>query len=137
MRPAALSIAVLLGIAALGGANEARATSTLSATIVIESERTVLVGGKGGWSKHGWSKGGSWSKGGWSKGGVHRHKDLARHHKRWHDGRHHRPAFVGKRVYRAPVVVIEPPHRRSFGYRHLPPRPLIRNGSFARGPYRW
>ena len=46
MRPAALSIAVLLGIAAWAAAAEARAMPTLGATITIEGERTVLVGGK-------------------------------------------------------------------------------------------
>jgi hypothetical protein len=123
MRPAALSIAVLLGIATLGGATDARATPTVSATMVIESERTVLVGGK----RHHRD----------FHRGSHRHKGFARHHKRWHDGRHHRPAFVAKRVHRAPVVIVRPAWGRSFGYQHLPPRPLIRNGSFARGPYRW
>jgi hypothetical protein len=123
MRPAALSIAVLLGIATLGGATEARATSTLSATIVIESERTVLVGGK----RHHRD----------FHRGSQRHKGFARHHKRWHDGRHHRPAFVAKRFHKAPVVIIQPGYGRSFGYRYLPARPLIKNGRFARGPNRW
>lgn len=136
MRPAALSIAVLLGIATLGGISEARAGSALSATITIESGQKVLVGGKGGWSNGGWSKGG-WSKGGWSKGGSHRPKSFAKHHKRWHPGRHHRPAFVAKRVYRAPVVIVKPAWKRSYGYRHLPPRPVIKNGRFARSPHRW
>jgi hypothetical protein len=133
MRPAALSIAVLLGIATLGGASEARATPTLSATIVIESERTVLVGGKR--HHHGFYRGPA----------PHRHKGFARHHKRWHDGRHHRPAFVAKRFHKAPVVIIQPAYgfgyrqgpARSFGYRYLPARPLIKNGRFARGPNRW
>jgi hypothetical protein len=125
MRPAALSIAVLLGIATLGGATEARASPTLSATITIESERTVLVGGKR--HHHDFHRGFA----------PHRHKGLARHHKRWHDGRHHRPAFVAKRIHKAPVVIIQPAHGRSFGYRYLPARPLIKNGRFARGPHRW
>jgi hypothetical protein len=126
MRPAALSMAVLLGIATLGGATQAHATPTLSATIVIESERTVLVGGKRHHG-HGFHRGPA----------PYRHKGLARHHKRWHDDAHHRPAFVAKRVHKAPVVIVKPAYGRSFGYRHLPARPLIRNGSFARGPYHW
>jgi hypothetical protein len=125
MRPVALSIAVLLGIATLGSAAQAHATPTLSATIVIESARTVLVGGKH--HHHGFQRGPA----------PYRHKGLARSHKRWHVGRHHRPAFVAKRVHKAPVVIVKPAHRRSFGHRHLPARPLIRNGSFARGPYHW
>jgi hypothetical protein len=122
MRRTALSIAVLLGIATLGGAGEARATPTLSATITIEGERTVLVGGK----RHHRD----------FYRGSHRHKGFARHHQRWYDGRHHRPAFVAKRVHRAPVVIVKPAYGRSFGYRHLPARPLIKHG-FARGPYHW
>ena len=135
MRPAALSIAVLLGIATLAGAADARATPTLSATLVIESERTVLVGGKRHHG-HGFHRGPA----------PHRHKGLARHHKRWHDGRHQRPAFVGKRVHKGPVVIVRPAHGRSFGYRqgpapsfgyrYLPARPLIKNGRFARGLHR-
>jgi hypothetical protein len=124
MRPAALSIAVLLGIATLGGVARAHATPTLSATVVIESERTVLVGGKH--HRHGFHHGLA----------RHWHKGLAQHHKRWHDGRHHRPAFVGKRIHKGPVVIVKPAWGRSFGYRYLPAQPLIRNGRFARGPYR-
>ena len=131
MRPVALSIAVLLGIATLGGATAARATPTLSATIVIESARPVQVGGKR--HRHGFHRGHSFHRGPI----LHRHKGLAGHHTRYHDGRHHRPAFVAKRVHRAPVVIVKPAYGRSFGYRHLPPQPLIRNGGFARGPYRW
>jgi hypothetical protein len=124
MRPAALSIAVLLGIATLSGAAQAHATPALSATVVIESARTVQVGGK----RHHQS---------FHRGPApHRHKGLARHHKRWHDGRHHRPAFVAKRIHKAPVVIVRPAPVRSFGHRHLPARPLIRNGSFARGLHR-
>jgi hypothetical protein len=126
MRTAVLSIAVLLGIATLGGATDARAMPTLGAAIVIESERTVLVGGK---RHHGHR---------FDRGrGFHRHKGLARHHKRWHDGRHHRPAFVAKRIHRAPVVIVTPTWGRSFGYRYVPARTRIRNGSFARRSYRW
>jgi hypothetical protein len=44
MRPAALSIAVLLGIAALGA--EPRAASMTVSTVTIGAESTVLVGGK-------------------------------------------------------------------------------------------
>ena len=126
MRTAVLSIAVLLGIAALGGATDTRAMPTLGATIVIESESTVLVGGKRHHG-HGFHRG----------RGFHRHKGWARHHKRWHDGRHHRPAFVAKRIHRAPVVIVTPAWGRSFGYRYVPARTFIRNGSFARRSYRW
>jgi hypothetical protein len=142
MRPAALSMAVLLGIATLGAA-DARATPTLSATILIESARTVHVGDK---RHHGFHHGrvSHWHRGlaghhkRWQVGpSSHRHKAFARHHSRWHDGRHHRPAFVGKRFHRAPMVIIRPAPGRWFGHRHLPRRPLIRNGSFARGPSHW
>jgi hypothetical protein len=126
MRPVALSIAVLLGIATLSGATDARATQTLSATVVMESERTVLVGGKRHHG-HGFHRGPA----------TYWHKGLARHHKRWHDGRHHRPAFVAKRIHKGPVVIVKPAWGRSFGYRYLPARPLIRKRSFARVPYRW
>jgi hypothetical protein len=126
MRPVALSIAVLLGIAALGSVGRAHAAPTVSATVMIESERTMLIGGKRHHGHHGLHRGSS-----------HKHKGFARHHKRWHDGGHHRPAFVGKRIHRAPVVIVKPFYGRSFGYRYLPARPLIRNGSFARRSYRW
>ena len=126
MRTAALSIAVLLGIASLGGA-DARAAPTVSAAIVVTSEQATLVGGKRQ-HHHGFHRG----------KGSHRHKGLARHHKRWHDGWYQRPAFVGKRIHRAPViVVVKPVYGRSFGYRYLPARPPIRNGSFTRRSYRW
>jgi hypothetical protein len=123
MRPAALSIAVLLGIATSGGAAQAHPTPTVSATVVIENARTVQVGGKHHHRFH--------------RGPIPHRKALVRHHMRWHDGWHHRPVFVGKRIHRAPVVIVKPAPARSFGYRHMPPRPLIKHGSFARGPYRW
>jgi hypothetical protein len=139
MRPAALTMAVLLGIATLGAA-DARATPALSATIVIDSARAVHVGGKRHYGFHRgpkahWHKGLAGHHKRWQvRPAKHRHKALARHHSRWHG---HRPAFVGKRFHRAPVVIVKPAPRRWLGPRHLPPRPLIRNGSFARGHYRW
>jgi hypothetical protein len=139
MRPAALSIAVLLGIATLGGAAQAQATPAVSATIVIESGRTVLVGGKrhDGFHRGGFHRGPShWHKGftdhrkHWRAGRPwHGHKALARQHKRWQDGRY-------DRFHRAPVVIVKPAHGW-YGHRHLPRRPLIRHGSFARGPSHW
>jgi hypothetical protein len=141
MRPAALSLAVLLGIATLGAA-DARATPALSATIVIDSERTVHVGGKPQHHfRHGptahWHKGLAGHHKRWQAGpSWHRHKALARHHSRWHDGRHHRPVWTN-RFHQAPVVIVKPARGHWFGHRYLPPRPLIRHGSFARGPYYW
>jgi hypothetical protein len=126
MRTAALSIAFLLGIATLGGAAQAQTTPTVSATVVFESGPTVLIGGKRHYGHHGFHRGSSY-----------KHKGFARHHKRWHGGRHHRPAFVARPIPRAPVVVVAPAWGRSFGYRYLPARPLIRNGSFARRSQRW
>ena len=126
MRPAALATAVLLGIATFG-ATEARATPTLSATIAIESERTVLVGGKRHHGHHGFFRG----------YGPKHHKGFAKHHKRLHPGRYHSPVYVVKRFHKSPVVIVKPAWRRSFGYRQLPPRPLIKNGRFARSTYRW
>jgi hypothetical protein len=162
MRTTALSIAVLLGIATLGvqGHAQAQAMPAVTATVTIESG-TVQIAGKRGWSKHGWSNRGwsnrgwsnrgwsnrGWSDRGWSNRGLHRgkfhhrHKGLARHHKRFdHPGRHHRPAFVVKRIHKGPVVIVTPAWGRSFGrsfrHRHLPARPLIKNGSF-RGHHHW
>ena len=123
MRAAALSIAVLLGIASLGAA-EARATPTVSASIVIESGQTVQIGGKR--HHHRFHRGPA----------PKRHEGLARHYKRHDPGRHHRPAFVAKRV-QGPVVIVKPAHGRLFAHRHLPARPLIRNRSFARSPHHW
>jgi hypothetical protein len=126
MRPAALATAVLLGIATFG-ATEARATPTLSATIAIESERTVLVGGKRHHGHHGFFR-----------GHAPRHgKGLVRGYKRHQPGRHHSRVFVVKRFHKGPVVIVKPAWGRSFGYRHLPPRRLIKNGRFARSTYRW
>jgi hypothetical protein len=128
MRTAALSIAVLLGVAVLGGAAQAQIPGA-SAAVTIEIGSTVLVGGKRKRDFHrGWA--------------PHRHKGLARHYRRHHHvgrhyGHHHRPAFFAKRFHKGPVVIVRPGWGRSFGYRHLPARPLIRNGSFARSPYRW
>ena len=139
MQRTALSIAVLLGIASFA-ATEARATPAVSATIVIESGRTVLVGGK---RHHGFHRGPSHWKGftnhrkHWRSGPPwHGHKALARQHERWQDGRHHRPVW-GKRFHRPPVVIVKPAHGPWYGHRHLPRRPLIRNGGFARGPSHW
>jgi hypothetical protein len=142
MRPAVLTMAVLLGIATLGGAAQAQATPTVSATVVIESGRTVLVGGKRhhhhafqrGHARH-WHKGFTNHHKGW-RAAPHKRKVLTRHHKRWHHGHHHRPVWV-KRFHKAPVVIVRPAPGRWFGHRHLPARPLIRNGSFARGPFHW
>ena len=125
MRTAALSIAVLLGIASLSGAARAQTAPTVSATVVIESGRTVLVGGK---RHHGHQ--------GFHRGSSYKHKGFARHHKRWYGGRHHRPAFVARRVHRAPVVIVAPAWGRSYSYRYLPARPL-RHDSFARRSHRW
>jgi len=135
-------MAVLLGLATLGGgAAQAQATPTVSATIVIESGRTVLVGGKRHQRFHRgpshWHKGFANHHKRWraSRPG-HGHKVVTRPHKRWHDGRHHRPVWA-KRFHKAPVVIVKPAHGPWFARRHLPARPLIRNGSFARGPSHW
>jgi hypothetical protein len=141
MRPAALATAVLLGIATLGPA-DARATPIVSATIAIESERTVLVGGKRHHGRHDFFRGHAPRHG---KGLVRHYKRHhhvfrhhgGRHHVFRHHGGHHRPGFVVKRFHKGPVVIVKPAWGRSFGYRHLPPRPLIKNGRFARGTYRW
>jgi hypothetical protein len=142
MRPAALTMAVLLGIATLGGAAQAQATPAVSATIVIETG-AVHVGGKRhhrfhrGPTSH-WHKGLANHHKRWQvRSTKHRHKAFVRHQSRWQGGRHHRPAFVGKRFHGAPVVIVKPAPRRWLGHRHLPPRPLIRNGSFARGHHHW
>jgi len=140
----ALPVALLVGMA-LGGATEAGATPAAAASVTIESS-TILVGGKRGWSKGSWSSGSwsnSWSNSGWGKGSFHR-KAMARH-KGFHKGRRHAPAFVGKRFYKAPVVVVRrppvvivtPAHGRWAGYRYLPGRPLITNGRFTRQSFRW
>ena len=142
MRPAALSMAVLLGIATLGGAAQVQASPTVSATVVIESGRTVQIGGK---RHHGfhrdapshWHKGFTNHRKHWRVARPwYRHKVLKRHHKRWEYGRHHRPVWA-KRFHKAPGVIVRPAHGRWFGHRHRPARPLIRNGRFSRGPFHW
>ncbi len=133
MRPAVLTMAALFGLAALGGT--AQAMPAVSATVVIESG-TVLVGGERHDRFHRtprahWHKGLAGHHKHWQvRSTKHRHKTLARHHSRWYG---HRPAFVGKRFHRAPVVIVRPAPRAWLGHRHLPPRPLIRHGSFAWG----
>jgi hypothetical protein len=128
-------MAALFGLATLGAA-QAQATPAVSATVVIESG-TVHVGGKRhhrfqrGPTRH-W-KGLAHHKH-WRAGRSHGHKFVARPHKRWQH-RHHRPVWA-KRFHRAPVVIVKPAHGW-FGHRHLPRRPLIRNGSFARGSHHW
>jgi hypothetical protein len=145
MRPTALSIAVLLGIAGLAAA-EARAAPVVAASVTIESERTVLVGGKRHHSRHGFHRG----------RGFHRDKGFARHHHGFHRGRafhrdegfarhhgFHRPSrvhrhpdlFVAKRIGKGQFVIIRPAYGRTFRHHRLLSRPLIKNGSFARRPY--
>jgi hypothetical protein len=145
MRPTALSIAVLLGIAGLAAA-EARAAPVVAASITIESERTVLVGGKRHHSRHGFHRGRGFhrDKGfarhhhGFHRKAIHRDRGFARRHHgfdRFSRGSHHSNAFVAKRIGKGQFVIIRPAYGRTFRHHRLLSRPLIKNGSFARRPY--
>jgi hypothetical protein len=99
MRPAALSIAVLLGIAALGA--DARAASIVTTSVTIAAERSVLVGGKRHHRHGGFHRGGTFhgDKGfgrdwirhgnkGFDRGWIrHGDKGFARHHHGFGRGR--------------------------------------------------
>jgi hypothetical protein len=131
MRPVALSIAVLLGVASFGAA-EARAAPVVAAGITIESSRTVLVGGKRHHHRHGFHRGSHGHK------SFKRHQSFAKHH----HGFHHRGfprqrVFVAKSIGKGQFVLIRPTYSRTLRqYRLLSP-PLIKHGRFVRAPYHW
>jgi hypothetical protein len=142
MRPVALSIAVLLGIAGLAAA-EARAAPVVAAGITIESKRTVLVGGKRHHHRHGFHRGSHRHKSfkrhqSFAHKGFKRHQGFAKHH----HGDHHRGfsrqrVFVAKSIGKGQFVLIRPTYGRTLRqYRLLSP-PLIKNGRFVRAPYHW
>jgi hypothetical protein len=153
MRRTALSIAALLGIATLGGAIEARAMPTVAATVTIENDSKILVTGKRH-RHHGFHSGRGFHR--HSGRGFHRDLAFARHHHgfgrgrafhksfahrhafaRFSRGHRHANAFIAKRIGKSQFVIIRPAYGRSFGYRFLPARPLIKNGSFARRSHYW
>jgi hypothetical protein len=131
MRSVGLSIAVLLGIASFA-AVEARAAPVVAAAVTIESERTVLVGGKRHHHRHGFHR------------GSHSHKSFKRHQSfaKHHHGFHHRGfprqrGFVARSIGKGQFVLIRPTYGRTLRqYRLLSP-PLIRHGRFVRAPYHW
>jgi hypothetical protein len=131
MRPVALSIAILLGIASFAAA-EARAAPVVAAGITIESSRTVLVGGKRHHHRHGFHHGARSHK------SFKRHQSFAKHH----HGYHHRGfprqrAFVAKSIGKGQFVLIRPTYGRTLRqYRLLSP-PLMKHGRLVRAPYHW
>lgn len=69
---------------------------------------------------------------------FHRDKSFARHHQGYHRpgrGFHHPDVFVAKRIGRSHVVIVTPSHGWLSYRAYVAPRPLIKNGSFARRPY--
>jgi hypothetical protein len=142
MRSVGLSIAVLLGIASFA-AVEARAAPVVAAAVTIESERTVLVGGKRHHSRHGFHRGSHSHKSfkrhqGFAHKSFKRHQSFAKHH----HGFHHRGfprqrGFVARSIGKGQFVLIRPTYGRTLRqYRLLSP-PLIRHGRFVRAPYHW
>ena len=131
MRPAGLSIALLLGIASFAAA-DAGAAPVVAAGVTIESERTVLIGGKRHHSRHGFHRSARSHK------SFKRHQSFAKHH---HG--HHARGFPGQRVFvaksigKGQFVLIRPTYSRTLRqYRLLSP-PLIKHGRFVRAPYHW
>jgi hypothetical protein len=142
MRPVALSIAVLLGVASFAAA-EARAAPVVAAGVTIESSRTVLVGGKRHHSRHGFHHGSRSHKSfkrhqSFAHKGFKRHQSFAKHH----HGYHHRGfprqrGFVAKPFGKGQFVLIRPGYGRSLRqYRLLSP-PLIKKGRFVRHSHHW
>jgi hypothetical protein len=137
----ALTTAVLVA-ATLAGASEVRAAPSVRLSVAIEDERIILTTGKRGWSHHGkwqhqgfkprggYDRGRSYDRGGYDRGGSYNRGGSYGRGKGYHRG----GGFVAKRVGRG-VVVVRPSYK-SFRYQYRP-MPLIRNGSFARHPYRW
>jgi hypothetical protein len=131
MRPVALSIAVLLGVASFA-AVEARAAPVVAAGVTIESKRTVLVGGKRHHHRHGFHRGSR------SHMSFKRHQSFARHH----HGYHHRGfprqrVFVAKPIGKGQFVLIRPTYGRTLRqYRLLSP-PRIKKGSYTSRAYHW
>jgi hypothetical protein len=126
----ALTTAVLVA-ATLAGASEVRAAPSVRLSVAIEDERIILTTGKRGWSHHGkWQHQGFKPRGGYDRGRSYDRGGSYGRGKGYHRG----GGFVAKRVGRG-VVVVRPSYK-SFRYQYRP-MPLIRNGSFARHPYRW
>ena len=159
----AFSMAILLGIATCAGAAEVRAMPRLGATITIQDDRAIQVTGKRGWGHRGFDRGHGFHRGhgvhrGFARdhhgfapdhhgfGRRHhdfgRHKSFKRHHgfARHHDGYRYRgysrhDVFVARRIGKGQFVIIRPAYGPWFQRRYVAPRPLIKNGSFARRPY--
>jgi hypothetical protein len=142
MRPVALSIAVLLGVASFAAA-EARAAPVVAAGVTIESSRTVLVGGKRHHSRHGFHRGSHSHKSfkrhqSFAHKSFKRHQSFAKHrHGYDHRGFPRQRVFVAKSIGKGQFVLIRPTYGRTLRqYRLLSP-PLIRHGRFVRAPYHW
>ena len=147
MRRRVLSMAVLLGLASLADSAEVRATPTLSASITIEQSNLVQVTGKRAYGHQSFHRGKSIHHGksfarhhhgfhGRPK--FHRDKGFARNHEGYHRptrGYHHPNVFVAKRIGRSHFVIVRPAYGQAFRRHYVAPRPLIKNGSFARRPY--
>ena len=146
----AFSMAVLLGIATCAGAAEVGAMPRLGATITIQDDRRIEVTGKRMFGHRSFHRGHDFHRGhsfhrGFARhrDGFARHKSFKRHHgfARHHGfhrpsrGFHHPDLFFARRIGKGEFVIIRPAHGPWLQRHYVAPRPLIRNGSFARRPY--
>lgn len=150
----ALTMMILLGIGTCAGAAEIRAMPRLGATITVQDERMVQIGGKRAHGHRSFNRGHGFHRGPRIHTTFTRHKSFMRHqsftrhqgfarhrsfarHQGGHRYRAHprHDAFIARRIGKGQFVIVRPVFWPSFRSWRLPPRPLITNGRFARSRY--